>query len=114
MVAVKSSLRGESARVRPSWVVSGGGGSGPLTGAKDHGGLDGVADVEMTGEAEIANEGGQGDEAGEPEEHGQGLDGEQDKGMSQGRQEGRCQGQIGQGQKGPDGLCGWRGRQRRG
>lgn len=52
----------------------------------------------------IRSEDGEGDEAGKPEEHRQDLDGQQGEAMCELRQVERRQGQIGQGEEGPDRL----------
>ena len=87
----------------------------PLKGAKDDGRLDlpavtpderaglvvveAIADVDALG---LLVEDGEGDEAGEPEEHGQGVEGEHGDGVGKGGEEARRQGQVDEDQEGPD------------
>ena len=47
-------------------------------------------------------EDGEGDEAGEPEEHGQGVEGEHGDGVGKGGEEARRQGQVDEDEEGPD------------
>lgn len=76
----------------------------PFKCAKDHGRGDRFTNANATTVAgEIVPIGGQGDEAGEPEQHGQGVEGKNGKFVGKALEHGGCQSEIGQHQEGPDG-----------
>ena len=75
----------------------------PLKSAKDDGGGDGFTDPEAATAAKIIAVHGQGDEAGEPKQHCQGIQGEDGEFVGKALKEARGEGEVGEHQQGPDG-----------
>ena len=71
--------------------------------AKDGGGGHDAADVIVAQMSPVTAIDGDGDEAGKPEQHGDGVDGQQDELVGIALEEGRGQGEVGQDEQGPDG-----------